>query len=231
MPTLAEIAHTSDPQLADQFAEAVCYIIDDQQATGLKQPTMKKATFNEVGPPLLKFVHAALLHTAQPANPPIGSFKYVTRASIAGIIKNATGAKKNQFGRLASDVSRMLQANKLIRRGKGRLIYVAEWHDNLRWFSPDQFDKVLIDWRDEKRIREYEDHPAEVTVVVNLHAVEPPNEYTPENIIRFMKAFVPAALKLQDKYDALLDELAELRRDKEEKQWEEVGEELGKLFE
>jgi hypothetical protein len=222
--------------LHDAF-KAGLLVVEEQPRTSLG---ISQTIFNQVGEPLLRWVHYRLLESAKwDPRPPSPNHPFRAALSISQIVRDETGLTlndHNQYAGIVGDVSRVLKANGLLYI-RGQKIWVKPWEgiEELRYVPTGH----KIDLKVEKRIEEEADKP--VTSRVDLRAFKAPDA-DPEKVLDFVSRFIPAALKVQQELtdskqrvlelENQLAEIEEAKRLAEEntENWSGVSDTIGELL-
>lgn len=233
MPELSEvITSKSVAALQDAFTHGVRYLREERD-------TVAKPYFHQeemgVAEPLVRHVYKQLMKTAK-RDPKAPHPKYPWRVTelVADVLRRE-GAAGFNINNLSRQVFAMLVGNGIgfkLHTGRSPL-YLRIWPDDesLRWMGPST--RTTEDARVEKRIKEERDKP--VHVYRNLRKIALPATFDPDSIKEWVDKFVPAALALQDEYNALRAEVEELREQVEASKdnagaWSVVGDSLEAAF-
>lgn len=208
-------------RIHEAFMEGVLEI-DRTKAGDLK---FNKRSFERVGVPVARFVHAKLWESGRDNNTgKFIDFPRVTDVSLDGVLsKEGVTHKNGGRATLGSDIARVLQhaGIALYRRP---LWYLKPFNeDKVEWATHADV-ATKNDPKVEKRIEEFLDMP--VTTTIDLRSIKRPEVYTPESVAEFVEKFVPAALKVQDLLVEALQTLADhvgKEEEKKAKAWEGVG--------
>lgn len=200
------------------------------------QPGFNRESFAKVGEPLMRWVHYKLMESARlDPRSPFPDHPYQATRSVISVLVDE-GLDREEYRRLAGDVSRNLQANGLaVKRGKaGGRLFLRDWTPGLT-YKPVGSGSKKVDLQLEKRIEEEGGKPTVSRIDLRSFKVPDP---TPEKVLEFIQSFVPAALKVQDTLtqtrQALLEaqnRIVELETAKvETNEWEGVSESIGDLL-
>lgn len=242
MPSLADaLSKESVHQLHQAFVDGVLELPETPKGDiGLTQKT-----FDQVGIPILRYMHYRLMRDAK-SNPGElhPEFPYRSTASLGEIMKEEgiEGPEKRHGNpRLIGDAARILQQSGIAlhdQRGRiGGYWYLKPWdEEKVEYFA--QSHTVKIDPKVEKRIEEESGTP--VNSKIDLRSIKRPDP-DPKSVMEFIERFVPAALKVQDKYEvvhadlqAALERIADLEAqlevEEDKEQWRGVGSKLDNLL-
>lgn len=216
MAKLDELLTTeSVTRLYDKFVEGVDYLpVSEKGNFGLNAQL-----FEEVGEPILRFIHQAMYDNAvelamsDPARKQ--GFTRESKLSPWKVLRNvgvSADPKKVRGGipQLAIDASRVLVGTGLVaKRGKFTFL-MAPWDaSKLRWLP----NSSKVDEAVERRIAE-ESAKAEATLTstIDLRTIKLPEQNTPEAVMAFVERFVAAAMKVQAERDTLKARASNLQR-------------------
>ncbi len=242
MPSLADaLSKENVHRLHEAFVNGVLELPETPKGdVGLTQKT-----FDQVGIPILRYMHYRLMRDAKPNPGELHpEYPYRSPASL-GMIMKEEGIegpdKRNGNPRLIGDAARILQQSGIAlhdQRGRtGGYWYLKPWdEERVEYFA--QSHTVKIDPTTEKRIEEEANTP--VNSKIDLRSIKRPDA-SPDSVMEFIERFVPAALKVQDKYEMVhadlqtaLNRIAELEAQLEvkgeEEQWKGVGSKLDDLL-
>jgi hypothetical protein len=189
-------------------------------------------TFQQVGVPIVRFVHAKLWNLARPNQTgQLIDYPMVVEGSVNAILDNegiSHTKRKSKSTKLAGDVTRLLQTSGIAvyRRPKWYLKPFNE--DRVEWVTHEQW-AAQKDHKVEKRIEEFSDLP--VNSKIDLRSIQRPKEFTPDEVAAFIERFVPAALKIQDQLEEVLQQIADAQQaELEQKEWQGLGSKMDKVF-
>lgn len=212
-------------QLHEAFINGALHLQEIAERNRTKEAGLTYGNFDELGPPILKWVHHLLWASGSDNNTgELSGYPRVTRKSVAsvlladGLTSNLPGKADMAHTRLNGDITRALQASGLAKYFYGKW-YLKPWSNhNLRYMSSNEFTKWRKrDARAEKRIAEEKAKTEKVVVVKrDLRSIRLPKSNDPEEIMAFVERFIPAALAIQDELEELKTKLAS-------KDWDRVA--------
>jgi len=238
---LEDVLTQASVQRLEQAYEDGVDLMVGSAKEGVKAFTIHKDQLQDVGEPILRYVwHVMRASAVYDKDSPFPGFPYRNRVPQTHIFRRYMGNEKdpNQYTALLGSVNRLLVGNGLVRvKGRGITYLPDSWppQQQLRWTGMTGPYVTPVDQVVEKRIKEEADKP--VRVYRNLRTVKLPSSFDAESVKQWIKTFVPAALALQDEYDKLRAKVSELEdkveqasRAVEQKDWDEVGEELASVM-
>lgn len=239
MPTLADsLNKKSVHRLHEAFQNGVLEL----EPTDSGDIGLHKQSFEKVGIPIIRWVHYRLMSGARPNPDKEFGFPYRSEVTVSQIfdeegIEREGDKYKRRHPRLLGDITRIMQRSGIALH-RGKYWYLKPWDESqVEYYSYGQ--RLTVDEKTEKRVEEESDQP--VNSKIDLRSIQVPDEITPETIMNFVERFVPAALKVQDKYELVHKDLqeahqaianleAELEGKAEKEEWQGVGSKISDLL-
>lgn len=202
MSQLADhLTKESVERLYEQFVKGIDYL----QGLNRQSLGFNKRSFNDVGEPVLRWLHYKLMESAQwDPKAPHAAFPFKATRSMSEVVRAEVGVTEHaMYATFVGDSTRVLKVAGAIFI-KGQSIWLRPWDGEvkLNWIPYTKVDEQV-----EKRIEEHADTP--VNSYVDLRKFKVPDA-SPESVMEFITNFVPAAIKVQDDNTVLRQKVLEL---------------------